>query len=651
MVVRVATDERPFETPSSDESGIGRSDSPSEDTEPEAALVVPPDGGWGWVVVAASFMCNVLVDGIIFSGGSLSKSIKEEFKISEVKVAAVNSLLAGFYLLAGPFVSALANKYGFRIVTIVGALISSAAFAISFYATSVEYLYAVYGILGGIGLCMIYMPAVLTVGFYFEKWRALATGLALCGSGVGTFAIAPLTNELETNFGWRYTILIHAAMLLLCIIFGGMFRPIKPVRVTLADQPEEDDVARRHEEAVEKLNSMLKLHSKLDSGISMPPEMRFTNKVSPHTWMGVANNTRYPTAEEVFRGSNSHLSNSHLGRRSSANASAIKNNLSNKPMFIDVPVAEKDEQEDSNSNIDNTEPLIGSAIKVVPQPTRNHHYRRSHADLIARPLYRDDIFFGASLTRLPQYTSRTSLGYHLAVTHVPTKEDANEEQSGKCRFCPEAVRRALATMLDVSLFRSPTFVILAVSGFFTMLGFFVPYMYVQKRAIKNHVQEDISIWLVSAIGIANIVGRIVCGLVSSMPKISPLWLNNIALSAGGIATMLSGYSYNTVFQFVYCAIFGLAVACFASMRSILVVEYLGLEQLTNSFGLFLLFQGLGALVGSPFAGMLYDYTQNYDISFYVSGGFLLLSAVMCYPVDIISRWEKNRNKYNSSPKV
>lgn len=39
MVQRVATDERPFETRSSDESGLGRSDSPSEDTEPEAALV------------------------------------------------------------------------------------------------------------------------------------------------------------------------------------------------------------------------------------------------------------------------------------------------------------------------------------------------------------------------------------------------------------------------------------------------------------------------------------------------------------------------------------------------------------------------------------------------------------------------------------
>ncbi|CAH2046943.1 unnamed protein product, partial [Iphiclides podalirius] len=644
MVVRVATDERPFETPSSDESGLGRSDSPSDDSEPEAALVVPPDGGWGWVVVAASFMCNVIVDGIIFCSGIVLTSIQKEFGVSDGAVAPVNSLLAGFYLLAGPFVSALANKYGFRSVTILGSIISSSAFALSYFATSVEYLYLVFGVVGGIGFCMIYMPAVLTVGFYFERWRALATGLALCGSGVGTFVFAPLTNIFIENCGWRVTMLIHAGFVLFCLVCGALFRPIKPVRVTLADQTEVDDTARRHEEAVEKLNSMLKLHNKLDSGISMPAEMRFTNKVSPHTWMGVANNTRYPTAEEVFRGSSS-----HLGRRSSATASTVKGHLAAKPMFIAGTVAERDEQEDSNGNIDNAEPLIASSVRVATR--HGERQRRSHADLVARPLYRDDIFFGASLARLPQYTSRTSLGYHLAVTHVPTKQDALEDATGKCSLCPEAVRRTLATMLDVSLFRSPTFIVLALSGFFTMLGFFVPYVYVKKRAEANGLSVDTGVMLVSVIGIANIVGRVACGLVSSMPKVSPLWLNNVALSAGGVATMLSGLCYDSAFQFAYCVVFGLAVACFASLRSILVVEYIGLEQLTNCFGLFLLFQGFGALLSAPIAGVLMDLTKSYDFSFYVSGGFLLLSAVMCYPVDYISRWEKSRSKLTTSPKV
>ena len=44
----------------------------------------------------------------------------------------------------------------------------------------------------GIGLGMIYLPAIVSVTYYFEKKRAFATGLAVCGSGIGTFIFAPL---------------------------------------------------------------------------------------------------------------------------------------------------------------------------------------------------------------------------------------------------------------------------------------------------------------------------------------------------------------------------------------------------------------------------------------------------------------------------
>lgn len=53
---------------------------------PTASVVVPLDGGWGWVVVAASFCCNVIVDGIVMSAGMFQKPIREEFgsSVSEV---------------------------------------------------------------------------------------------------------------------------------------------------------------------------------------------------------------------------------------------------------------------------------------------------------------------------------------------------------------------------------------------------------------------------------------------------------------------------------------------------------------------------------------------------------------------------------------
>lgn len=30
------------------------------------AIVVPPDSKYGWIIVLASFACNVIVDGIVF---------------------------------------------------------------------------------------------------------------------------------------------------------------------------------------------------------------------------------------------------------------------------------------------------------------------------------------------------------------------------------------------------------------------------------------------------------------------------------------------------------------------------------------------------------------------------------------------------------
>jgi MFS family permease len=41
------------------------------------------------------------------------------------------------------------------------------------------------------------------VGYYFDKKRAMATGIAVCGSGIGTFIFAPLASYLVQEYTWR----------------------------------------------------------------------------------------------------------------------------------------------------------------------------------------------------------------------------------------------------------------------------------------------------------------------------------------------------------------------------------------------------------------------------------------------------------------
>lgn len=78
------------------------------------AIVVAPDGGWGWVVVFAAFYCNVVVDGIIYSFGMLMNDMVNTFHEPESKITIVGSLLNGFYLIAGKILFILISPLEYK---------------------------------------------------------------------------------------------------------------------------------------------------------------------------------------------------------------------------------------------------------------------------------------------------------------------------------------------------------------------------------------------------------------------------------------------------------------------------------------------------------------------------------------------------------
>lgn len=69
--------------------------------EEDVPVIVAPDGGWGWVVMIASFFCNVIVDGIIFSFGLVVTNLADNLEVSVASASWVASLLAAFYMFVG----------------------------------------------------------------------------------------------------------------------------------------------------------------------------------------------------------------------------------------------------------------------------------------------------------------------------------------------------------------------------------------------------------------------------------------------------------------------------------------------------------------------------------------------------------------------
>lgn len=64
-------------------------------------IPTPLDGGYGWVIVFASFMNHVIVDGIAFTFGIFYGEFLDYFGGGKGETALVGALLSGFYLLTG----------------------------------------------------------------------------------------------------------------------------------------------------------------------------------------------------------------------------------------------------------------------------------------------------------------------------------------------------------------------------------------------------------------------------------------------------------------------------------------------------------------------------------------------------------------------
>lgn len=67
------------------------------------------------------------------------------------------------------------------------------------------------------------------------------------------------------------------------------------------------------------------------------------------------------------------------------------------------------------------------------------------------------------------------------------------------------------------------------------------------------------------------------------------------------------------------------------------MDLLGLDKLTNAFGLLILFRGAAAIIGSPLAGAVYDATKSYSASFYMAGAFFAISAITSFMAPMMKR--------------
>ena len=85
-----------------------------------------------------------------------------------------------------------------------GAILATGGLLAASFVNDILLLILSYSIVTGLGFSLMYIPSVVSCVTYFNKRQSLAIGVCLCGSGFGTFSLAPIVQVILENWGWRW---------------------------------------------------------------------------------------------------------------------------------------------------------------------------------------------------------------------------------------------------------------------------------------------------------------------------------------------------------------------------------------------------------------------------------------------------------------
>lgn len=220
-----------------------------------------------------------------------------------------------------------------------------------------------------------------------------------------------------------------------------------------------------------------------------------------------------------------------------------------------------------------------------------------------------------------------------------------DKEKGPKRGCLAAARN----YFNLRVFRMKTYRVWAFGIATVVLGYFVPYIHLMKH-VELELKETNKDWiLLVCIGATSGIGRLASGRIGdSIPGLKKIYLQVVAFMLLGLMSMMIPLCKVFAALVVVCLFLGLCDGFFISIMGPIAFELVGPAQASQAIGFLLGLMAIPMTAGPPIAGLLFDYTGNYNVSFYLAGVPPIVGALVISFVPLIHEREMKRQKIESN---
>jgi MFS family permease len=202
-----------------------------------------------WVIVAAGGLLGCVAIGAMFSLPVFLRPISRDTGWSITGIS--SAMTFGFLAMAlGSVIwGNLSDRFGPRLIVLIGSSVLAAALALASRATSLIEFQLIFGLVVGGATAAIFAPMMACVTGWFDTHRSLAVSLVSAGMGMAPMTMSPLAARLISNHDWRTSLQILAVLTALVMIPVALLvrRPpaLKSENLVLAAQEPQSGITLR----------------------------------------------------------------------------------------------------------------------------------------------------------------------------------------------------------------------------------------------------------------------------------------------------------------------------------------------------------------------------------------------------------------------
>ncbi|KAM4599914.1 monocarboxylate transporter 12-B-like [Fundulus diaphanus] len=555
----------------------------------------PPEGGWGWMVVVGCFLATICIRAVTRCISMFFVEFQMHFEKDYSTTAWIHSMIDCTTMLCAPLGSLLGNRLSCRTTVFLGALLSSAGLVLSSFASSLEFLYASLGALTGLGFSLCYTPAIAMVGKYFNERKALAYGIALSGSGIGTFLLAPAVQLLIEHYSWRGALLILGGFVSNLCVCGALMRPLEQNRVERIWKNNMANVEKAYMTAV--LQTELAEQTTTDWGQAEAKPYRIRSLV-------ITNDTfeNFELEKDKLQQSITLLTSPKLTvTRVIDNKLADCLSLSNK-------------------------------LETMLEETGVSGPKLSQSSI------RDEEMNSKNAWMNPNEKRENSIS-----SEVISTEGFDETVSTEPLVYSQPLSRGQSFFFkakdEFSFLWGPRFLVLSVSFVFMAFGCSVPVVYLIPYALSVGVEPQHAAFLMSIFGVSGIVGNITFGWITDRTCLKRYRLLSYmgAVSMEGLCCMFLPFLHSFPLLVPFSILYGYFDGAYVALIPVVTSDTVGPTHLTSALGVVYFLHAIPYLLSPPIGGWLVDQTSNYASTFFVSGASFFLSSLVLVANSLATR--------------